>query len=216
MDPRLTFALISAYLLGSVPSAYLIARWVGGVDIRTVGDGNVGAKNVWEQVGRVPGATVALMDVAKGMTAVMLAQRLGLSELAVLLTGFVAVLGHDFMLFLRFRGGQGMATMVGVFLVLLPRETLAIGAVAGVTLLVTRHWEFSTGVGFALLPVLAWWTGRPPRLLLYPVVLLPTIGIRKLMDRPIARRIAARRRHEPLSPEEEAVARPERHQGWGR
>ncbi|MFQ6058995.1 MAG: glycerol-3-phosphate acyltransferase [Anaerolineae bacterium] len=212
MDSQVSLALMSAYLLGSIPSAYLVARWVAGVDIRTVGDGNVGGKNVWEQVGPIPGVAVALMDVGKGTAAVMLAQRLALSEPAILLTGVVAVLGHDFMLFLRFRGGQGMATMVGVFLVLLPRETIVILLIGGLLLLVTRHWEFSTGVGFALLPVLTWWAGRPPRLLFYPIALLPTIGVKKIMDMPIARRIAARKQ-EMLPPEEGAIVPPKRHQG---
>jgi glycerol-3-phosphate acyltransferase PlsY len=181
-----------AYLLGSIPSAYIVSRLAAGVDIRMLGDGNVGAKNVYLQVGRVPGAIVGLLDTAKGAAAVLTARWLGLSEIVVLLAGFVAVLAHDWMFPLRFRGGQGQAASVGVVLTLFPRETLLILALTGVLLLVTRNWDLSWSIGFGLLPVLAWLSGRPPRQVLYPVFLFPFIGIKKLIDLPRARKLASR------------------------
>jgi len=183
--------LIIAYLLGSIPTAYIVGRLVAGVDIRTVGDGNVGAKNVYSQVGPLPGLVVGLFDVAKGALAVLYAKRLALPEMTILLAGFVVVLAHDWMIPLRFRGGQGMAASLGAFLVLLPQETIIILALTGALLLLTRRWNLSWSIGFGLLPILAWLAGRPPKLVLYPVALLPTIGIKKLIDLPRARRLAS-------------------------
>jgi glycerol-3-phosphate acyltransferase PlsY len=192
MNSEVWLGIALAYLLGSIPSAYIVSRLASGVDIRMLGDGNVGAKNVYLQVGHVPGAIVGLLDTAKGAAAVLSARWLGLSEIVVLLAGFVAVLAHDWMFPLRFRGGQGQAASVGVILTLFPRETLLMLALTGVLLLVTRNWDLSWSIGFGLLPVLAWLSGRPPRQALYPVFLFPFIGIKKLIDLPRARKLASR------------------------
>jgi glycerol-3-phosphate acyltransferase PlsY len=188
MTGELLLALTGAYLLGAIPSAYIVARRVAGVDIRTVGDGNVGAKNVYEQVGKVPGLLVATLDIGKGALAVLWARWLTSSDDAAMLAGAACVIGHDWTIFLRFQGGQGMAAIVGVLLVLMPREALLGLAVVGVFLLLTRNWDLSCGIGFGLIPLLAWWYGRPPKQVLYPVVLLPVIGFKKFLDLPRARR----------------------------
>lgn len=183
--------LLGAYLLGSIPFAYLVTRLVTGQDIRHLGDGNMGAKNTFLSVGRAAGVLVGAADMAKGAAAVALARSLGASEAAVYWAGACAVLGHDFPVFLRFRGGQGMATMVGVFGVLFPRELLlSVGALA-LALLLTRNWDLSCAIGFALLPVLMWFAGQPLRRVLYPVLLLPTIGLAKLLQRAQARQATA-------------------------
>ena len=183
--------LLGAYLLGSIPSAYLVARFAAGVDIRQVGDGNIGAKNTFEAVGWLPGLVTAAADVGKGALAAAMARHFNLPENVVLLAGACVALGHDFMLFLRFQGGQGMAAMVGVFAVLFPREMgLALLALA-IALAITRNWDLSCGIGFGLLPVLLWLAGRPPKRVLYPVLLLPTIGVKKLKATWQARQAAA-------------------------
>ena len=192
MDSTVWLGIALAYLLGSIPSAYIVSRLVAGVDIRMLGDGNVGARNVYSRVGHIPGVVVALLDVAKGALAVLIARRLGLSEIIVLLAGFVVVLAHDCMLTLRFRGGQGQAATVGVVLILFPRETLLILVLTGVLLLITRNWDLSWSIGFGALPLLAWLSGRPPRQVLYPVFLFPLIGLKKLIDLPRARKLASR------------------------
>lgn len=191
MSSEVWLGIALAYLLGSIPSAYIISRLAAGVDIRMLGDGNVGARNVYLQVGRIPGVMVALLDIAKGALAVLTARWLGLSEIAILLAGFVVVLAHDWMIPLRFRGGQGQAASVGVVLTLFPREALLMLALTGVLLLITRNWDLSCSIGFGLLPLLAWLSGRPPRQVLYPVFLFPLIGIKKLIDLPRARKLAS-------------------------
>jgi len=181
MTTQAWVVLLGAYLLGSIPSAYLVARFAAGVDIRQVGDGNVGAKNTFESVGGLPGLVVGAADIGKGALAVAIARHFNLPENVILLAGVCVVLGHDFPLFLRFRDGQGMAAMIGVFGVLFPREMgLALLALA-IALVITCNWDLSCGIGFTLLPVLLWLAGQPPKQVLYPVLLLPTIGIKNLM-----------------------------------
>lgn len=175
--------LLGAYLLGSIPSAYVVARFVAGVDIRRVGDGNMGAKNTFESVGRLAGVVVGVADIGKGALAVAMARYFDLSENLVLWAGFLVVLGHDFPLFLRFRGGQGMAAMVGVFGVLFPYEMGIVLLVLAIALALTHNWDLSCGIAFGMLPVLLILFGHPTRQVLYPVLMLPTIGAKKLLAR---------------------------------
>ncbi len=191
MTPPTWQILLGAYLLGSVPFAYLVTRLVTGLDTRHLGDGNMGAKNTFLSVGRVPGILVGAADVGKGAAAVALARSLGASEVAVYWAGAFAILGHDFPVFLRFRGGQGMAAMVGVFGVLFPHELLLSVCALALAFLLTRNWDLSCGIGFVLLPTLMWLGGQPPRRILYPILLLPTIGLTKLLQQVQARRATA-------------------------
>ena len=128
-----------------------------------------------------PGLVVGAAEIGKGTLAVAMAHHFNLPENFVLLAGACVVLGHDFPLFLRFRDGQGMATMIGVFGVLFPREMGLALLVLAIALVITRNWDLSCGIGFTLLPVLLWLAGQPPKRVLYPVLSLPTIGIKNLM-----------------------------------
>ena len=134
-------ALAGSYLVGSIPTAYLVVRWLTRVDVRTIGSGNVGATNVTRAAGLGPGIAVFLIDVGKGLAAVLLVARWlmapeALTPAVQLSCGLSAVLGHVFPVFLRFQGGKGVATTIGVVLGTMP-------SVAGFCLAV---W----GVGFAL------------------------------------------------------------------
>jgi glycerol-3-phosphate acyltransferase PlsY len=180
-----------AYLLGSIPSAYIASHLILRKDIRELGDGNMGAKNTFHSVGWLAGAAVAAADIAKGALAVELARVAHGPEELVLAAGACAVLGHDFPLFARFRGGQGMATILGVFGVLFPRETLLAVCMLGLVLVLTRNWDLSCAAAFILLVGLIWAAGQPLDRLFYPFFLLPTIGIRKFMQKWQARRHAA-------------------------
>jgi glycerol-3-phosphate acyltransferase PlsY len=173
--------LLGAYLLGSIPSAYLAARLVARIDILQVGDGNMGAKNTFESVGWLPGIVVGVADVCKGALAVLMARQFHLPENVVLWSGACVVLGHDFSIFLRFRGGQGMAAMIGVFGVLFPREMGIALLVLAAVLLITHNWDLSCAIAFSLLPILLGFFRRPTKRVLYPVLMLPTIGLKKLI-----------------------------------
>ena len=124
------FALIfAAYLLGSLPSGYLIGRWAGNIDVRTVGSRNIGATNVARSLGLNWGLLVLIIDMAKGALPVMLALSIWPAAaewtvLKVAIVAMVAFFGHLFSPFLRFRGGKGVATAFGISLVLLPKAAL--------------------------------------------------------------------------------------------
>jgi glycerol-3-phosphate acyltransferase PlsY len=108
------------YLLGSIPFAYLLSRRWTGLDIRQAGSGNVGAANVLRTSGVAAGIVVMLLDVAKGAGSVLVAQRLSPGDAAPAAAGLAAIVGHIYPVWLRFRGGKGVATACGVFSVLTP------------------------------------------------------------------------------------------------
>ncbi|HET8647068.1 MAG TPA: glycerol-3-phosphate acyltransferase, partial [Vicinamibacteria bacterium] len=116
--------LLGAYLLGSVPFSYLVARRKG-VDVRRVGSGNVGATNVMRNVSVAAGLFAFLLDAAKGAAAVVLARLVEPTGPLPALAGVLAVLGHMYPVWLRFRGGKGVATGAGAFLPLAPVATAA-------------------------------------------------------------------------------------------
>jgi glycerol-3-phosphate acyltransferase PlsY len=121
--------LLGAWLIGAVPWAYIVARVMAGVDIRKLGDGNVGARNAFHSVGPLAGVIAGAADIGKGMLAIEFARTAAAPEEIAMVAGLAAVLGHDFSPFLRFQGGQGLAAMIGVFLVLFPLPASAAVAV---------------------------------------------------------------------------------------
>lgn len=191
-------AVLCGYLLGSIPSGYFIARALAGVDPRHMGDGNVGARNVYRTAGPTAGVATMFADIGKGMAAILLARWLGVPDLVVWLAGFAAAMGHDSMPLLGFHGGQGMSVIIGVGSVLLPREMIFVTAVTLIVWGVSRWLDFALGVGAVTLFVLTWVNERDPRLVLFLLALIPTIGAKRLMDLPMARRLegeARKRRH---------------------
>lgn len=123
--------MAGAYLLGSVPFSYLVARTCG-VDLRTIGSGNIGAANVWRSCGFVPFLISTVLDILKGSALPFLAVvSLGLPPFAVICIGACAMLGHTFSLFMKFKGGKAVATSGGVLLVIFPLGVL-FGALAWV------------------------------------------------------------------------------------
>jgi glycerol-3-phosphate acyltransferase PlsY len=115
------YSLLIAYLIGSIPFALLLSRWSGAADPRRSGSGNVGAANVWRVNGPRLGVIVALLDVAKGAAAVAVARPL--ADAGAPLAGLAAIAGHCYPVWLRFRGGKGVATGCGAFAVLAPTAT---------------------------------------------------------------------------------------------
>lgn len=145
--------LLAAYLLGSVPFGYIVGR-VRGIDVRQHGSGNIGASNVMRLFGVPAGILVLLLDALKGYMGVAMMRMAGYDtpEL-LLLVGLCAVAGHTWSVFLRFRGGRGVATSLGVLIALAP----AVAAVAFFTwvvvLLLTRYISLSSVVAGAVLPI---------------------------------------------------------------
>lgn len=175
-------AIVIAYLLGSIPFAYIAARLKKGVDIRQIGGGNVGALNTMREVGPTVGFVVLFADIAKGSLAVLIAQWLGLSLIWVFVVGFVAVAGHNWPIFLRFKGGKGMATTMGVLLALVPREFGISFAIIVVVVVVTSNFRLASGIGLAFLPLIVWQFGGSGSLIIYSLVLPLFCGVMSLTE----------------------------------
>ena len=165
-------ALLIGYFLGSIPSAYLTGRLVKGFDIRQVGTRNMGAMNIFYQVGFIYGLMVLLADVGKGAAALAIARWLDVPEGVVFLTGLFAVIGHSFPLWLKFRGGKGGATLIGVFVFLMPWG-LPIGlSIFGLLMLLTRFPTLSYSIGLLCFPFIAWLIYHDGTLVAYSIGML--------------------------------------------
>ncbi|MBI4285247.1 MAG: glycerol-3-phosphate acyltransferase [Chloroflexi bacterium] len=147
--------LVAAYLVGSIPAAYLLSRWTRGVDIRLVGSGNVGTTNVMTVVSKRVGILVAIFDVGKGMLAVFVGDMMGLPLYQQVLAGAAAIAGHNWPVFLGFSGGRGVLTTLGIVLFLAPNLAILLLLIAGIGRLF-RQVAIATVLDTVLLPVFSW------------------------------------------------------------
>ena len=161
--PRFLALLGAAYLLGSIPFSFVVARWFGVEDVRRVGSGNVGATNVMRSAGKAAGALAFLLDAVKGAGAAFLA---GLLEppasVVPPLAAGAAVLGHMYPVWLRFQGGKGVATGAGAFVPLAPAATAGALVVFVLTAALTRYVSVGSIAAAAALAALAFALGSPP------------------------------------------------------
>jgi glycerol-3-phosphate acyltransferase PlsY len=157
----MTAAIITAYLIGSVPFALLLARQWGATDLRRVGSGNVGAANVLRASGVTAGVLVALLDVAKGAAGVILAERISGGPASAALAGVAAIVGHIYPVWLRFRGGKGVATACGVFSVLTPLAVPPALAIFVATIWATKYVSLGSVLATLALPPIAYAMGTP-------------------------------------------------------
>lgn len=146
-------ALLSAYLLGSIPFGIIFAKMVHGTDPRSAGSRNVGFTNVLRVVGKGAAAATLVGDMAKGFLAVKGAQYLKLSADWIFMVGITAVLGHFFPIFLKFRGGKGVATGFGVLGAIQPQGMLLTGILWAGTVWISRFVSLGSMVAFGLLPL---------------------------------------------------------------
>jgi glycerol-3-phosphate acyltransferase PlsY len=154
-------ALVVAYLLGSVPFALLAVRLVGKGDIRQVGSGNVGATNTLRAAGWKVALPVALLDIAKGVAAVLLMETVTANPAWVAAAGLAAIVGHCFPIWLGFSGGKGVATAAGVFGTLSPVTVLVVAGVWILSLLLTRIVSISSLLAAAAFPVALYFLRHP-------------------------------------------------------
>ncbi|HLV12941.1 MAG TPA: glycerol-3-phosphate 1-O-acyltransferase PlsY [Trueperaceae bacterium] len=184
--------MVVGYLLGTIPTGYLVARWRG-VDIQQVGSGNIGATNVLRALGVLPAAMVMVLDPVKGALAALLPTVLGAGGWTVALSGLAAVVGNSFNVWLRLRGGKGIATSIGVFLVVDPL-TAALCVLIGVfTILVSRYVSLGSLVGMFALPLFVIAGGNFPTSHLFLAVALAALTIFRHRDN-VARLMAGTER----------------------
>ncbi|MFH1215933.1 MAG: glycerol-3-phosphate 1-O-acyltransferase PlsY [Pseudomonadota bacterium] len=150
------FFIILSYLVGSIPFGLLLGK-LAGVDVRRDGSGNIGATNVSRLVGKKVGALTLLLDAAKGFVPMLAANGLGFSGNVVMLCGGASFLGHLFPLYLKFKGGKGVATALGVFLYLSPVALFICVTAFIVTVAVSGYVSVGSLVAAAVMPAVIFW-----------------------------------------------------------
>jgi glycerol-3-phosphate acyltransferase PlsY len=147
---------IAAYLLGSIPFPYLLARFKTGRDIREMGSGNVGATNVMRTAGKTLGLLTLLLDLSKGIASVAAGRHFLGSNAYGAIAAFFAMIGHAYPIFLGFRGGKSVATGAGAFLMLSPLGILGSICVFAVSIALSRIVSLSSMIASAAFPLFAW------------------------------------------------------------
>jgi glycerol-3-phosphate acyltransferase PlsY len=158
---------VIGYLLGCMPSGLFVGRYFCGVDIRNYGSKNLGATNMFRLLGPKPASVVLLADMGKGMLAVALSAWLIGGEAAPVVGGVMAIIGHGYPVFSGFKGGRGVATGLGVILLLMPQVTLIVFGVWAAIVFFTRYVSLGSVAAAALVPVLALYFDYPWYLLLF-------------------------------------------------
>ncbi|MBP1633337.1 MAG: plsY [Acidobacteria bacterium] len=179
-----------AYALGSIPTAYLVGRFAGGVDLREAGEGNVGARNAFHEVGHRWGLVVFAVDIAKGAAVALLFRNSPLWQLAV--AAFFLILGHAFPAWLGFVGGKGLACAGGFTIALFPWAALIGGAASGVVWLLTRRFLPTLITVTVATFVAAPFTGGGLPVIGVALGTFVLVALKRVVDEPRMRRIEAR------------------------
>jgi glycerol-3-phosphate acyltransferase PlsY len=151
-DLKIILLAIAAFIIGSVPTGILIAR-SRGIDLKQQGSGNIGATNVLRTAGKWPAVVTLLGDILKGAAAVLLARHFGAGVIFEGVIGIFSILGHNFSIFMKFKGGKGVATSLGVLSVYSPQTALFTVILWLLTVLITKYSSLGALVSFGFLPV---------------------------------------------------------------
>ncbi|MDD4876529.1 MAG: glycerol-3-phosphate acyltransferase [Dehalococcoidales bacterium] len=168
--------VLLGYLLGSTPTAYIAGRLLTGKDIRQIGDGNMGAGNTFRELGAKVGVMVGVVDASKGIIAILIAQAANIPQVAILFTGAAAVAGHNWPVFIGFRGGRGESTTIGVLLAMITQPMLILVGPAILTLFIKKNVTLASAVLFIPLSLICWWLGLSALLISYSVALPCLVG----------------------------------------
>lgn len=186
MAVELGLLILGGYLLGSVPAAYLVAKWSRGIDLRHYGSGSIGASNLWKSTNKYLALPVILFDIGKGMLMVWVAYLVGLDIVAQVAVALAAIIGHNWPVFLRFKGGRGVLTTLGAAIILPAINSfIPWGAVAGLAITVVgmfilHNAPVGAGGGVASLPLVSWAAGEPLTLTLGFLVIFLIMVVRRL------------------------------------
>jgi len=169
--------ILIGYILGSIPTSYFAGHLLKGKDIRQMGDENAGAANAYRELGPVAGVTVFFIDAAKGALVILIAQAAEMPQAVILTTGAAAVIGHNWPVFLGFRGGRGVSTTIGILLVLVTVPVLVLALPTILVLILKRNVTPSMAFFFIALPFMDWLCKVPGVLIAYGIALPALTGI---------------------------------------
>jgi len=169
---------ILGYLIGSIPNGLIIGKQFYHVDLRQFGSKNIGATNAFRTLGVKPALWVFLTDAAKGIIAVYGANIFVGTPIALLVAGIAAIAGHNWSIFLKFTGGRGVATGLGVIIVLVPKVTLIVFVVWSVIVYFTRYVSLASIIAATLVPIMMWFMGERHEFLYFGVIIALFVVIR--------------------------------------
>lgn len=164
------WAVVLSYVIGSIPNGLLIGKWMKGIDIRQFGSKNIGATNAYRVLGPWPAFCVFITDLAKGVAGVYIGSFLVGTPLAMIAGGIAAIAGHNWSMFLKFKGGRGVATGLGVIAVIAPKVTIIVFIVWALIVYFTRYVSLGSIVAAALVPFLMWAFGEQQEFLYFGIV----------------------------------------------
>lgn len=174
---KVILIFIISYLIGSISFSYLIAKKIKKIDIRQHGSGNAGATNTLRVLGIWPAIIVLLLDVTKGIIAVVISRLFGLDPWAVALSGLLAIIGHNWPVFYGFRGGKGVATTIGMFAILNFIPALYAGIVAILLIVFTRYVSLGSLIFIISTPILTYYIGHYPHSYTYIGLIVTLLSI---------------------------------------
>ncbi len=195
----LALLLVASYLIGSIPMGYMLAKRVRGIDLRTVGSGNIGATNALRAAGPALGATVLLLDLLKGVVPTLLPRWIAHDPTvtAALAVGLAAVIGHTFPCFLGFKGGKGVATTLGALLGSMPAVCGIVVGIWLVAFLLSRYVSVGSLASALAIPIAQWAMRQPPSAIGLGIAFAALIMLR---HRPNIERLLRGEEHRAWSP----------------
>ena len=177
----IVIVLTYSYCLGSIPTAYLVGRWVRGIDLRQYGSGNIGGSNVAAHVGKAYFIPVFGFDLfMKGAATVFIARTLDFGEVLQGIIGITAVIGHSWPFYTRFVGGRGVSTATGVLLILAPLESLVCAGFASIMTILFKKSTIWVGISIILVPSLGLLSGMSREVIYISIVLIITLTLKRL------------------------------------
>jgi glycerol-3-phosphate acyltransferase PlsY len=172
-------SLVLAYLIGSISSACIIAYLFGRVDMRSEPDGRISAAEVYRKLGKLPFALTVLLDILLAGSAVLLARSLTGSNYVMMIAGFAAVIGHNWSLLIKFKGGQGATAIGGVLFVLIPWTMVYILGIAALIMLLSHRSGLSSIIALVTSPIIIWAQNGFSALVFFPILLLCLMLLKK-------------------------------------
>ena len=180
-----TIAVILCYLIGSIPTGYIIGKIIFKSDIRKLGSKNIGATNVFRTLGKTAGIFVLLFDILKGLICVLVIYKLFVImeiNTAKIICGLIAIVGHNWTIFLNFKGGKGVATSVGVFLALTPVEIGICFAVFLLIVIISRYVSLGSIISSLTFIILVYIFKRPMPIILFSIFTALIIVIKHVQN----------------------------------